>query len=138
MCFSSDTMCPSFSTIERFVRAATSGSCVTMMIVRPSRLSLSSRSRISLGRHRVEVARRLVGQDEFGVVHQAAGDGHALLLAAGELRRPVVEPLAQADHFGQLAAPPPRRRVDAVAVVQRHLDVLDDRQRRAANCTIER
>ena len=32
------------------------------------------------------------------VVDQGAGDGDALLLAAGELQRPVVEPVAQADH----------------------------------------
>ena len=31
------------------------------------------------------------------------GDGHALLLTAGELGRPVVDPLAQADQGGQLA-----------------------------------
>ena len=57
-----------------------------------------------LGRHRIEVARRFVGQDEVRIVHQAAGDGHALLLAAGKLRRPVQQPVAQADQVGQLAA----------------------------------
>ena len=92
-------MCPSRSTIDRLVRSATSGSCVTMMIVRPWRFRLSSRSRISLVVARVEVAGRLVGQDELGVVHQAAGDGHALLLAAGELRRPMLEPLCPGRPF---------------------------------------
>jgi hypothetical protein len=33
----------------------------------------------------VEVAGRLVGQQQRGPVHQRARDGHALLLAAGEL-----------------------------------------------------
>ena len=33
----------------------------------------------------VEVAGRLVGQDNFGAVHDGAGDGDALLLAAGKL-----------------------------------------------------
>ena len=35
----------------------------------------------------VEVAGRLVGQDDVGVVDQRPGDRHALLLAAGELGR---------------------------------------------------
>ena len=53
----------------------------------------------------VEVAGRLVGQDDVGVVDQRPGDGHALLLAAGELRGPVVEPVAQADQPGDLDRP---------------------------------
>ncbi len=32
---------------------------------------------------RIEIAGRLVGYDEFGIRDQRAGDGHALLLAAG-------------------------------------------------------
>ena len=36
---------------------------------------------------RVEVAGRLVGDDDAGVVDQCAGDGHTLLLAAGQLVR---------------------------------------------------
>jgi len=35
----------------------------------------------------IEVAGRLVGHDDHRVVDQRAGDGHALLLAAGQLRR---------------------------------------------------
>ena len=50
---------------------------------------------------------RLVAEDHVRVVHQAAGDGHPLLLAAGELQRPVVEPVAEADHLGQVDAPRP-------------------------------
>ena len=38
-------------------------------------------------RRGVERARRLVGEDELGVVDQRAGDGHALLLPARQLRR---------------------------------------------------
>ena len=34
----------------------------------------------------VQVGKRLVQADDLGVVDQGAGDGHALLLAAGELR----------------------------------------------------
>ena len=39
---------------------------------------------------RVEVTRRLVGEDELGVGDDGAGDGHPLLLAAAELLREVL------------------------------------------------
>ena len=48
----------------------------------------------------VERAGRLVGEQHLGVVHQRAGDGDALLLAAGELGRPVFHPLGES-HAGQ-------------------------------------
>ena len=34
--------------------------------------------------HRVEAGDGFVGQDDLGVLHQGAGDGDALLLAAGQ------------------------------------------------------
>ena len=51
----------------------------------------------------VQRAGRLVGQDDGRVVDQRAGDGHALLLAAGELGRPVVV-------RARRGRPPPARR----------------------------
>src|SRR3954462_13426891 len=45
---------------------------------------------------RVEVAGRLVGEADGGLARECAGDGDALLLAARELGRPVVEAVAQA------------------------------------------
>jgi hypothetical protein len=45
----------------------------------------------------IEVARGLVGQDDFRLIDQRARDGHALLFAAGELRREMRHALAQAD-----------------------------------------
>ena len=77
----------------------------------------------------VEVAGGLVGQDDVGVVDQRAGDRDALLLAAGELGRAVVEPVVQADQPGQLQGPLLDRRGDLAAALvgQRELDVLDDR-----------
>ena len=44
----------------------------------------------------VEVAGGLVGQENLGGVEQRPGDGHALLLAAGQLSRAVVQPGRQA------------------------------------------
>ena len=46
---------------------------------------------------RVEVAGRLVGQQDFGLVYQRPGDGHPLLLAAGKLPGLVGGPLLQPD-----------------------------------------
>src|SRR5581483_78528 len=46
---------------------------------------------------RVEVAGRLVGKDDFGIVDERAGDAHPLLLTAGEMRRQVMRALAQAN-----------------------------------------
>ena len=60
---------------------------------------------------RIEVAGRLVGEQKARRVGDGAGDGDALLLAARQLRRPVVEPLAEAEKDeelpGRAPAPPP-------------------------------
>ena len=76
---------------------------------------------------RVEVAGRLVGQDDVGIVDQRPGDGHALLLAAGELGGPVVDPIAQADQPGELDRPLVRLLAELAGslVGQRELDVLE-------------
>jgi hypothetical protein len=76
----------------------------------------------------VEVAGRLVGQDDTGIIDQSPGDGDALLLAAGQLHGAVIEAIAQADHVGQVEAPfaCPLGQVNAL-VEQGNLDVLDNR-----------
>ena len=45
----------------------------------------------------VEVPGRLVGEDDLGPAGEGPGHGDALLLAAGELARAVVEPVAEPD-----------------------------------------
>jgi hypothetical protein len=50
----------------------------------------------------VEVAGRLVGQDDLRLVDQGPGDGDALLLAARELGRLVVGSIGQADEAERL------------------------------------
>jgi hypothetical protein len=73
----------------------------------------------------VEVARRLVRENDAGVVHQGARDGHALLLAAGELAGPVPAPVGQAHRLERRQrAPAPLPRGHA-AVNHGQLDVLD-------------
>ena len=52
--------------------------------------------------HRVEVPGRLVGNDHARIVHERAGDRHALLLTAGELRRIAFFPVDKADQLEHL------------------------------------
>ncbi len=72
----------------------------------------------------VEVAGRFVGEQDERAGDDGAGDGDALLLAAGEFGRRVVLPAGQADHRQRLA----RRGVAVLgvftAIEQRQLDVL--------------
>ena len=124
----SSTMRPSRKTIRRRAQAAMSGSWVTMTMVMPrSRLRSRRSCMISSLVARVEVAGGLVGEQERRLGHQGAGDGHALLLAAGELGRRVVLAAGEADRGQGLAGArggAPRR---APAVDQRQLDVLERR-----------
>jgi len=81
---------------------AKSRSCVTSTIVEPlSACSSKSRSRTSAPVWSSSVAGRLVGQQHARAVHQRARDSHALLLAAGELARVVIQPGAQAHALQQ-------------------------------------
>src|ERR1035441_6012428 len=56
-----------------------------------------------LGRLRVEVARRLVGEQDRRVVDQGAGHRHALLLAAGKLVGMVARALGEAEQGQRFA-----------------------------------
>src|SRR5688500_49887 len=83
----------------------------------------------------VEVARRLVGEQDAGPVHQRARDGDALALAARELVGTVAHPVPEAHALervhGALAALPRRE----AGVDERQLDVV---QRRGAGQQVER
>ena len=84
--------------------------------------------RISAPVRRVEVAGRLVGEDDLRAAGEGPGDGDALLLATGELARPVREAVAETDGVDDLVEP---RRV-GLAAGERHRerDVLDRGERR--------
>ena len=115
---------PSRSTTTRAACAAMSGSWVTMMTVWPAAWSDAEDLHDLLAGDAVEVAGRLVGQEDAGLVHQRTGDGHPLALAAGELVGPVVHAVGQAHPLqrrrGPVAALPPAH----AGVHQRQLHVV--------------
>ena len=76
----------------------------------------------------VEIAGRLVGQDDLRAGAQGPGDGDALLLAAGELRREMIGAVRQPDLVQQA-----RRRLEGVGLageLQRQRHVLQRRHGR--------
>ena len=73
-----------------------------MTMVMPESLSSWNKPMISMLVRRVEIAGRFVGQHQFGLVDQGAGDGDALLLAAGKLAGMMAEPVAEADFLQRL------------------------------------
>ena len=53
---------------------------------------------------RVKVAGRLIGKEHLWVVDKRPGDSHPLLLAAGKLRRVVINAVCQTDFSSNSAA----------------------------------
>ena len=88
-------------------------SWVAMTTEVPSRFSSTKRRSSRRRERRVDVAGRLVGEQQLGPRDQRAGDRGALLLAAGEDRRQHVHAVAEADpaqeldHLGAGSSPPP-------------------------------
>ena len=71
----------------------------------------------------------LVGQYHPAAVHQRAGDGHPLPLAAGERRRPVSQAPAHAQRLQQRLRPNRPARARQAGIARRKLDVLPRRRR---------
>ena len=122
-------MRPSARNTTRSAYDAATGSWVTMTMVWPNSSHGAAHEAEDLGAGaRVEVAGGLVGEDDPGPRGERAGDGDALLLAAGELRRAVAEPVAEPDGVDDRVEPvvvglaPGQRR--------RERDVLERGQRR--------
>ena len=70
--------------------SATSRACVMRITVWPSRRELVQQRHHLRAALAVERAGGLVGEHDVAAVHERARDGHALLLAAGELARAVL------------------------------------------------
>jgi hypothetical protein len=81
---------------------------------------------------RVEISSRLVGEDDVGVHGEGVGvgDGDALHLATRELRRLVVNPVAEADPIEELGNLRPPHSWRHASEDERHLDVLEGRDLR--------
>ena len=76
----------------------------------------------------VQIARGLIGEEEARGIAERARNGHALLLASGELIGKVVRPVTE-PHAGQQLARP-RWRAILAAQFERHLHVLERGERR--------
>ena len=99
-------MSPSARNSTRSAIAAACASWVTITVVWPSCVDRVAQQREDLAAGgRVEVAGRLVGEHHARARDERAGDGDALLLAAGELGRAVGEAVAEADRLDQLLEP---------------------------------
>ena len=104
---------PSRRWIWRRACAAMSCSWVTRTIVCPDDQQLLEQLHDLLAGRRVEVAGRLVGEEDAGIVDERPGDRHALALAARQLVGPVIHAVAQPDALeraGRLRAAGLRRR----------------------------
>ena len=89
---------PSRSAIATSATAASSGSCVTSTSV-VLRVAVDVEQQLDdlMPGRAVEVAGRLVGEQDRRIVGERAGDRDALLLAARELRRVVMAAIGEAD-----------------------------------------
>ena len=70
----------------------------------------------------VEVANRLVGEDERGIIDQSPGNRDTLLLAPAQFRRPVPGAIAKTDRVEKLTGAPEIR---SALRQHRHKNVLD-------------
>jgi hypothetical protein len=77
----------------------------------------------------IQVAGRFVGQDELRVVHQRAGDGDALLLAAGQAIGECLRAVEQAHGFQKQPGLAMRVLNRCAVQLERQHDVLHHRQR---------
>ena len=77
----------------------------SMRVVAAAALSSNSRLHDSLTGIVVEIARRLVCEQQRRFCHEGSGNGNSLLLAARQLARVVVQSTLEADLFQCLARP---------------------------------
>ena len=126
-------MRPSRTSTTRPARRASVMSCVITTSVRPCCQRSPKSHMTSLPEEVSRLPGRLVGEQDVGVHGERARDRDALHLAAGELRRLVVHPVAEADLGRAAPRPAPCASSRHAAEEQRHLDVLERRDLRAAD-----
>src|SRR5882724_11627098 len=74
----------------------------------------------------IEIAGGFIGENDQRVVDERAGDGHALLLAAGKFKRFMIEPVIEADARGEFAGALTTFSFWPVLIVERDFNVLHD------------
>ena len=118
----------------RCAYSAMSGSWVTSTMVLPLAVESVERGHDLDAGLGVEIAGRLVGQDDGRAVDEGAGDGDALALAAGEFVGLVVHARLEADVGERLLGALDAFRGGHAVVDERQLDVV---QRRGAREQVE-
>src|SRR5277367_2186346 len=73
---------------------------------------------------RIEIAGRLIGQDQFGTRHQRSGNGDTLLLSTGELLGQVTRAVGDSDALEHLGDPSFALAAGYPPVDQGHFDIL--------------
>ena len=79
------------------------------------------------GRGAIEIARRLVRQEQEGPVDQGSGQCRPLAFTAGQLRGPVIEAVAQSDPIQQFLRPLDSLGKNGTGGDRRHEHILQDR-----------
>ena len=77
---------------------------------------------------RVEIARRLVGEEEERVAGQRPGDRDPLLLATGKLGREMAQARRQADALERVLDPFASLAIAEAAIAERDVDVVEEVQ----------
>ena len=122
----------------RCAKAAASGLWVIIRMVWPRRSFRSRKNRQhGFGIFGVEVAGGLVGQQKRRMIDDGAGDGHALLLAAGERARLVMHAPVDSQQLQDLLKSAVSGSPAASGDVARDRDVVRLRSASAADCTSE-
>ena len=102
----SETMRPSFISMMRAAWRAMPRSCVTRMSVMfCSRRRPHDQVEDQVRVFAVEIARRLVGEQDGRAIGEAARDGDALAFAAGELGGKMMQTRFESDGFQQFDGP---------------------------------
>ena len=122
---------PSVRVITRSVDDAAATLCVTITTERPVLMRDVVEQRHDRGAGlRVEIARRLVGENQRRIHHQRPGDGDSLHLAAGQLRRSVLGSISEVHQGQQLQRAGFDLRHPGAVEQLRHRHVLPCRHRR--------
>src|ERR1039458_9026682 len=74
---------------------------------------------------RIEIAGRFIGQEQFRLVDERAGDGHALLFAAGKFGRPVLHTVLETNPGEQVASARPGLADGSAGHARRQTDIFE-------------